>query len=304
MKKNVFVLILLLFILVSCSENGRNDGDEINIVCTIFPQYDWTRQIIGEETGNFNLSLLISSRVDLHSYSPSIADIAQIKTCDVFIYVGGASDDWVDDVLSDANADMITLNLMDILGDLIIDDEHDEHDDEHIWLSLKNADIICEAITEILAELDPENAAVYRSNYTAYAAELTELDAEFLSVVENANTQTLVFADRFPFGYLARDYGLTYYAAFSGCSAETEASFVTIISLANRLNQYNLSVIMVTESSDRSIAHTVRDNTDTGSQEILVMDSMQSVTATDVQNGVTYLSVMESNLHVLENALR
>ena len=309
------ILLLILILLCSCSVGEQEQSDKINIVCTIFPQYDWTRQIIGEENmDNFNLSLLIANRVDLHSYSPSVQDIARIKTSDVFIYVGGDSDGWVNDVLRDANPNMVTLNLMEILGDLIIEYEHDEeeceedhdehHADEHIWLSLRYAEIICAAIANMLSEIDPENGLAYRNNFDLYTAELTILDAEFQAIAANANARMLVFADRFPFSYFTGDYGLTHYAAFSGCSAETEASFATIISLANRLNHYELGVVMVTESSDQSVARTVINNTNAKNQEILVLDSMQSVTLTDIQNGATYISIMRNNLQVLENALR
>ena len=324
MKRLFLILcaaVLLTVAFSGCSVNERGQDGKINVVCTIFPQYDWVREIIGEENmDNFNLSLLIDSRVDLHSYNPSVQDIANIKKSDVFIYIGGDSDNWVEAVLRDANPDIITLNLVDLLGDIIIIDEHEHdeenceedhdhsehehHADEHVWLSLRNAKIICNAIADMLTEIDPDNAQAYKENLEVYTAKLSALDADFMSVVNNANINTLVFADRFPFRYLMSDYGLNHYAAFSGCSAETEASFVTIISLANRLNQLNLGVVCVTESSDRSIARTVINNTNAKNQNILVFDSMQSVTSADIRNGVTYLSIMENNLNILKEALK
>ena len=314
--KKVILTILLILLLVGCEGNMREQGDKINIVCTIFPHYDWVRQIIGEDNmDKYNLTLLIDNRIDLHSYSPSVHDITKIKNSDVFIYIGGDSDSWVSSVLNDT--DVIAINLFELLGDMVIwdDHNHDEEDcdedheneephaDEHVWLSLKNAKFLCTEIANMLIEADPENAKAYIDNLNAYTTQLSALDNEFKAVTDTARVTSLVFADRFPFRYLTEDYGLKYYAAFSGCSAETEASFVTIISLANRVNQLGVDVVMVTESADQSIAQTVINSTDTKNQRILVLDAMQSVTSADVESGVTYLSVMRNNLEVLKDAL-
>ena len=321
MKRNILIitaLILFAGLLSGCFRREQDGG--ISIVATIFPQYDWVKQIIGEENmDRFNLTLLIDSRIDFHSFNPSVSDIATIKRSDVFIYVGGHSDNWVAGVLRDANPDMVVINMMDLLDiehllegfcDEDCDEEHDHtfgHGDfladEHIFLSLRFAQVICAAIADMLAAVDPENAQAYRDNAAAYIAKLAALDAEFQAAADSATVRTLVFADRFPFRYLMADYGLTYFAAFLGCSAETEVSFTTIISLANRLNQLNLRTVMVTETSDQSIARTVINNTRDRNQQILVMDSMKSVTAADIRNGVTYLSIMENNLAVLKQAL-
>jgi zinc transport system substrate-binding protein len=287
---------------------------------TVFPAYDWVLEIIGEEnTQRFNITLLIGSRIDMHSYNPSVSDMAAIKQSDVFAYIGGHSDQWVEAVLRDANPDMVTLNLMGQLdmGHLLegfcdeeCDEEHDHNinhggflADEHIWLSLRFAKTLCFAIANMLSEVDMAYAEAYQANARDYIAKLSALDAEYQSVADAANLRTLVFADRFPFRYLMNDYGITHYAAFQGCSAESEASFVTIISLANRINQLNLDVVMVTETSDQSIAQTVINNTNAKNQRILVLDGMKSVTEADIKNGVTYLSIMENNLLVFKEAL-
>jgi len=317
-------LLVSVVLLSGCAEQERSDslsGDaNISIVATIFPQYDWVRHIIGQENmDRFDVNLLIDQRVDLHSFSPSVSDIAAILQSDVFIYIGGHSDNWVEAVLQDASPDMVTMNLMSYLNiehllEGFCDEECDvDHDhnysggdfsaDEHIWLSLRFVQTLSAAIADMLAEVDPENAEAYRANAAAYIAQLAALDAEYQAVADAANINTLVFADRFPFRYMMSDYGITYYAAFQGCSAETEASFVTIISLANRINQYDLNVVMVTETSDQSIARTVIENTNDGNQQILVLDGMKSVTAADISAGVTYLSIMEDNLSVLREAL-
>ena len=346
--KKLSVIILVIFIILFCascigqegprqvdaqqsdsqqsdtqqSDAQQFDGPRISIVCTIFPQYDWVRQIIGEELAHrFDITFLINSGIDLHSFNPSVRDMTRIKTSDVFIHVGGHSENWVDDVLRGADPDMVTLNMMEVLIDVLgeqnllegfceddCDDDHDHnfdepHSDEHVWLSLRRSKILCEAIADMLAEIDPENAQTYRENVQAYIARLSALDAEYQAMVDAARVRTLVIADRFPFRYMMDDYDLTAYAAFQGCSAESEASFVTVISLATRLNQLGLDVVLVTESSDQSIARTVIENTETGNQRILVLDAVHSVTVAVAETGVSYLSLMEQNLAVLREAL-
>ena len=326
MKRLFLIVVVLLSIIIitgcsgdEASQTGLEEGERISIVVQIFPQYDWVRQIIGEEKlHRFDLTFLLSSGVDTHSFNPSVSDMVRIKTSDVFMYVGGHSDGWVYDVLRspDMNPDIVTMNLLDVLGDDILlqgfcdvedcDLVHDDDEflaDEHVWLSLRFAMMICDAIADMLAEIDPAYAHVYRNNADAYIARLAALDAEFLAVAESAAGNTIVVADRFPFRYLFYDYGLIHYAAFRGCSAESEASFVTVISLATRLDQLGLDVVMVTETSDQSIARTVISSTNSRDQRILVLDSMKSVSAADARNGVTYLSIMENNLKVLREAL-
>lgn len=322
-------LILLVALALGCSsrEGANQEEQRVSIVCTIFPLYDWTRQIIGEEGADrINLTFLINSGIDLHSFNPSVPDMARIKSSDAFVFIGGHSDNWVEDVLRGSNPDMHTLSILEVLieelgehdllegfCDVDCDEDHDHdfdegheehHADEHVWLSLRRARTICLAISDMLSELDPENAQAYKDNANAYIAKLSDLDANYQAAVDAANVSTLVFADRFPFRYMIDDYGLSYYAAFQGCSAESEASFVTIISLANRLNQLGLSTVLVTESSDQSIARTVIDSTDAKNQRILVLNAAHSVTVSEAGTGVTYLSIMESNLEVLKEALQ
>jgi zinc transport system substrate-binding protein len=304
---------------------------KLSIVSTIFPQYDWVRQILGDEAGFHDLTLLMDSRVDLHSYQPSISDIVKIAECDIFIHVGGDSDDWVEDVLRQAvNPDMIVVNLMEILDGALREneplegpqDDHghscsshghshgdgsdcDEHEyDEHVWLSLRNAAVISQAIGEVLASSVPDRADIYMGNLAAYTGRLSELDSEYQAVAGAAEIKTLLFADRFPFRYLMDDYGISYYAAFSGCSAETEAGFSTIIFLALKVDELGLNTVMVTESSDQSIARTVIESSSEKDRQILVLNAMQSVTRGDIQNGASYISIMESNLEVLKEALK
>ena len=245
----------------------------------------------------------------------------KVAACDVFIYVGGESDEWVEDALKEAvNPDMRVVDLLDALGDAAKEEEtvegmeaEEEEEgeeegeepeyDEHVWLSLRNAQSLVEAIADALAEADGENADLYRANAEAYAGRLGELDGRYADAVAAAELDTVLFADRFPFRYLADDYGLTYYAAFSGCSAESEASFETIAFLAGRVDALGLPAVLTIEGANHRVAETVVANTAGKDAAILVMDSMQGTTAADVAAGATYLGVMEGNLAALTQAL-
>lgn len=215
---------------------------KISVVTTIFPQYDWTRAVIGDQAENFDLTILLDDGVDLHSYQPTVDDLIRLGSCDLFIYVGGESDAWVEDALKEAvNPDMIVIDLLDAMGDAAKEEEivegmeaedeegEDEEEgleyDEHVWLSLRNASVLTQTVADAIAEIDPENAEIYKANAAAYIEQLQALDAEYQAAVDGSAVKTLLFADRFPFRYLTDDYGLDYYAAFAGCSAESEASF-------------------------------------------------------------------------------
>ena len=305
------------------TEPALKDDDRIKIVTTVFPEYDWVRAILGELAENTELTLLLDNKVDLHSFQPTADDIVKISTCDLFVYVGGESDEWVEAALKEAsNPDMVVVNLLDILGDMVKEEEiaegmqteeheheHEEGEeeayDEHVWLSLKNAKHICQTLAEQLEKIDPENAESYQSNASAYIDQLNSLDAKYQDAVQQSDKKVVLFGDRFPFRYLTDDYDLDYYAAFSGCSAETEASFETIVFLANKMDELSLNNILVIDGSDQKIADTILSNTQSGKkdQKILSMDSMQSTTLGDVEHGVTYLSVMEKNLEALKQAL-
>ncbi len=469
------------------------EDKQMKIVTTIFPEYDWVKTILGDKASNTELTLLLDNGVDLHSYQPTAEDMVKISECDMFVYVGGESDEWVEDILDTVeNEDMVVINLMDVLGDSVKDEEvvegmehehehehaeieesdikdrtlgefagewkslypmlnagdleeyvehhaeehgeeprevkeellakwkceadkisvdgdkitftyadgktetasykyagfkavkdedgditgvryqfetdsadapkyvqfndhgfepseevahfhiyygnesfdalddfganpyfvhdglnadevlemlmgghdHEEENDEHVWLSLKNADVICANIAVELGNIDTANKDLYMSNYSAYKEQLTSLDAEYKAAVDAGKNKTLLFGDRFPFRYLVDDYGLDYFAAFTGCSAESEASFETIVFLSGKVDELGLSAIMTIEGANHKIAETVRDNTTSKDQKILTMNSMQSTTSGDIANGTTYLSVMTSNLDVLKEALQ
>ena len=349
MKKIITVFtaaMLLISSMCGCSAavQADNKEDKIQIVTTIFPEYDWVMNILGDNNKNAEVTLLLDNGTDLHSFQPTASDILKISNCDMFIYVGGESDEWVEDVLKEATSkDMIAINLLEELGDKVVeeeivegmqdedgddhDEEHDHEDDhdedhdsehkahdhhheeeteydEHVWLSLRNAEILVSVISEALQKIDAANAATYKANADSYISKLDGLDKQYQEAVNGASVKTLLFGDRFPFRYLVDDYGLDYYAAFVGCSAESEASFETITFLAKKTDELSLHAVLTIEGKDHKIAETIISNTASKDQQILSLDSMQSVTASDVANGASYISIMEENLSVLKEALK
>ena len=311
---------VMSFSMISCDQGELSSKpDKIEIICTTFSEYDWAREIVGGSE-KVEITYLLDNGVDLHNYQPSAGDIMKISDCDMFVYVGGESDKWVNDALAESrNKDMQVVKLLDVLGDFAKEEEikegmeAEEEDeegedegpeyDEHVWLSLRNAEICCDAICESLCKLDSEGADTYKSNLEAYNAKLDQLDAEYVDMAENAKVKTVVFGDRFPFRYLVDDYGIDYFAAFVGCSAETEASFETIVNLANKMDELNLDTIFTIENSDASIAKSVIENSKNKDRGIETLDSIQSVTEDMVSGGVTYISIMQKNLDTLRKVL-
>lgn len=329
MKKTIIILLISAIVMGLAFANGAVETSKGNlkVIATIFPQYDWIREILGDNPAGIEVRLLLDNGVDLHNYQPSADDIVAISTCDLFVYVGGESDEWVEDVLeSSSNRNMKTVNLIDALGSLVKeeeikegmqadDHEHDhehehehEHEeeaeyDEHVWLSLRNAKVLCAAIESALETIDPANATVYRTNLDSYVGKLDLLDREYSDVVGGSSFRTLLFGDRFPFRYMVDDYGLDYYAAFIGCSAETEASFETIAFLVSKVDSLGLRNVMTIDGSDRKIARTIVENSRSKDLGILTLNSLQTVSVSDVKQGISYLGVMQENLGVLKKAL-
>ena len=305
--------VLILLSLCACGVRSA-DSNKIKVVCTVFPIYDWTREIAGDKA---EIIWLTENGTDMHSFQPSAADMVKIAECDILVYIGGESDKWVDETVKQyQNEKRALINLTSLLGDSLKEEEHtegmqEEHEqgeeeaeyDEHVWLSLKNAVIFADAIADSLADKDPENAEFYKESARNYTEKLTALDGEYQKAVSAAPTKTLLVADRFPFRYLTDDYGLSYYAAFPGCSAETEASFETVAFLSAKADELGLKYVIKTETAATKIAETVIANTKEKNKQILVLDSMQSLGSKDAKNGTTYLSVMEKNLETLKKAL-
>ena len=310
--KKIMTGVLAAFMLAGCAPKQQQNATKLKIVATTFPQYDWIREIIGKDNTNVDLQLLMKNGGDLHSYQPTAGDIANIADANLFVYVGGESDEWVDDALKEkTNKDMKVVNMMQTLGDDIdeeeegLEKESEDHDheeieyDEHVWLSLKRAQKIVKAIADELGELDSTNAKKYQENAEAYIAKLATLDKSYESTVNTVKNKTWIFADRMPFHYLAKDYGITTYAAFNGCSTETNASFNTIVSLAKYADELGIKHIMTIEGSDKKLAKAVIENTTDKNQDILTLNSLQSVSQSDIDKGLTYYGAMEENLKVL-----
>lgn len=319
----VLVLTITITTMTGCGsvknshlQSSSNEDAKYQIVCTIFPIYDWVVNIIGDND-NVNVTLLLDQGTDLHSFQPTAADIALVSSADMFIYVGGESDAWVEDAIGEAkNTNMKAISLMDVLSDSVVteevkegmqesnsESEEEEEYDEHVWLSLKNAETIVEYLGYEISDMDSDNKTTYQENAESYEIQLRELDEQYQEMVDTASLNTLIFADRFPFRYLVEDYGLDYYAAFSGCSAETEASFETIIFLAGKVDEIGTNIVLTIENSDTSIADTVIENTTNKTATTAVLNSMQSVTSGEVRTGTTYIGIMQNNLVVLKDAL-
>ena len=304
------------------SEEVQDDG-RISVVTTIFPQYDFVRQIAGE---NVELKMLLKPGEETHSYEPTPQDIIAIQNSDIFIYVGGENDAWVEDILeSMPEADMRTLKLMDCVDTVEeehvegmqeqpghsheeeeshedeTEEEHSVHEiDEHVWTSPVNASAIVDKIKGLLVQADPENRQIYEENAEAYEAELAELDAEFRDVVDNAGRSLVVFGDRFPFRYFADEYGLDYYAAFPGCASDTEPSAATMAFLINKVKEEEIPAVLKMELSNENIANAIAEATGT---EVRTFYSCHNLTAEEFEDGETYLSMMQKNVETLKEVL-
>ena len=311
----------------SAAESNSEETKKLSIVTTIFPAYDWVKQVVGDNK-NVEISFLIDKGVDLHSYQASAADIAKITDSDLFVYVGGESDDWAEDIIKE-NPNLKYINMVDSIGEAALAEElvegmqdEEEHDhegeehaheegehahedgeeeiDEHVWLSIKNAETIVSAIEAKLAEIDPDNKAEYEKNANDYLAKLDELDKEYKDTLSSIQNKTIIVGDRFPFRYLVNEYGIKYYAAFKGCDAGSEASFETVKFLANKMDELNMSDIFIIDGSKGDLAKTIVDNTKDKNAKVLVLDSMQSTKSGD---NASYLDIMKKNLEVLKEVL-
>ena len=315
MKKFVSTLAAFVMLLSCLMAPAALADDKISVVTTIFPIYDWVRQVAGDNLSNIDLTMLLDNGVDLHSYQPTAQDIMKVSNADLFIYVGGESDEWVEDVLEAApNADFRAINLVEAMGEDIkmeemvegmehAEEEDEEEADEHVWLSLHNAEKLVKVIADVLAEIDGEHADTYLNNAKEYEKKLSALDERYKETISSAAFDTLLFADRFPFRYLTDDYDLKYYAAFSGCSAESEASFDTVAFLIGKLNELALPAVIRLEDGRINIADTIIRDSATKDQRIVILHSMQQITGEDVRTGISYLSVMEDNQNALREAL-
>lgn len=334
----MFVLATALtFVACSAESNEKTPAQKkVSIVATIYPQYDWLKNVLGDRLDAVNLKLLIKNGTDLHSYKPSAQDIAAIASADMVVYVGGESDEWIEKALKATPKDgRVQVNLMEALGDRVKEEEvvegmqaeeehhhehaeeaeeheheHHEHaeeaeNDEHIWLSLKNAELLVMNLADAIAKVDTAHATEYHMNAALYIAKISALDAQYRAATDSASLKTILFGDRFPFRYLVDDYGIKYFAAFVGCSAESEASFETVAFLAGKMDSLALPAIFTIDGSNGKIARAILDASKKSKEaQVLTLNSMQSVTDAQMQSGTDYLSIMQSNLEVLKKAIK
>ena len=322
----VLLVLCALFSCFGCGSRKSEDDGRITVLCTMFPQYDWLSEIVGESE-KIELSLIIQNGTDPHSYEPTAADILAISKADMIVYLGGESDKWVSEALERSdNKDIVRVELSECEGVELHDissaseghshegHDHEHHDhaghnhgtlDEHIWLSLHNAKAACKALAEAISKLDERSAESYAENAKAYIEKLDALDEKYEKAIESvaAEERFLLFCDRFPFVYLLEDYGIEYAAAFEGCSAETDADFETVLRLIKEADEHAIEAVAVTESSDGALARTVLSSSRQGGGEIIVFNSLQSVNKGQIADGISYLSVMEENLNALKSAL-
>ena len=335
--------VALLLTVASLSSCGGSPGDSaasgststasgkdgrLKVVTTSFAAWDWTRQVLGDRADDVQVTYLLDNGVDMHSYQPDAEDIGKILDADLFIYVGGTSDSWVKDVLKSADDPPETIDLMKTLGNGVkleervqgMEEEPDEetgHEhgsedghthsdleyDEHVWMSPANAILFTNAIQEKLSSIDPEHAGEYGENAAAYTSRLDKLQRDYQDAVDGSEHRTIIVADRFPFRYLTDEFGIKYYAAFAGCSAESEASFDTVIFLAGKVRELNAPVVLRTETGTDDLPDTIIEASGQKNVKVGVLDSMQSVRSSQMENGMTYISIMRKNLKVIKEAL-
>jgi len=302
----LFLALIMLFSLCACSDSeNTSDSGKLKIVATIFPQYDFARQIAGDLA---DITMLLAPGEETHTYDPSPADIITIQNADIFIYGGGESDTWMDGVLSSIDTSGMTLiSLMDVCELLEAEAEHDhEHDhedlpyDEHVWTSPANAKKIVEAISNALCAADPDNAAVFRANRDEYMKKLTALDLKFHEVIDTASRSTLIFGDRFPLIYFAHEYGLEYHAAFPGCASNTEPSAATVAALIDEVKSAGIPIVFKIELSNGQTADSIAE---AAGARVETFYTCHTVSKDDFENGETYLSLMEKNIPLLKEAL-
>lgn len=314
-KTTLFIILLSLFVpfFTCCGALSEDikDTDKIRITCTSFAAFDWTRQITkGSEA--VEVRLLTEGGVDIHNYVPSVADAARISSSDMIIYIGSQAESFIEESAGEG-AELI--NLLSLLGENALeipksvtdDHDHDHHAhgeyDEHVWLSLKNARFFCEVICQRISAADEENAGLYKNNCETYVNELLDLENAFYEAAEEGRVRLMMFADRFPFTYLFHDCGVDFYAAFEGCSSESEATFETVAVLSELLKNSELGFVIITEGSDARLANTVIGTSGKSGVQVITMNSIQQVSKDRIAKGVTYIDIMKENLVAFKKAL-
>ena len=319
MRKRLFALLLALTLaagLCGCANRQKVEDGRLQVVCSVFPYYDFARQIGGDDV---DVTLLVAAGKETHSFEPTPLDVITLSQADVFLYNGGESEAWVDDILSAAGENIaVTLPLMPQVSALAeewaegMEGAHDEHDhethdsddieyDEHVWTSPVLAKALCRAICDALCQADPAHQEDYQARLTDYLAQLDQLDAAFREVVEAGHRRLLVFGDRFPLLYFCKEYGLDYRAAFHGCASDTEPSLATLKYLIDKVEDEKIPVVYTIELSSRKVADAIAEAT--GAKD-LTFHSCQTVSRAEFDGGATYLSLMEQNVEALREGLQ
>lgn len=312
MKRSIKIISALIVTLVASLgmiaflTHKNAEDKKFSIVTTNFPAYDFARAVAGDQA---QIKMLLKPGVDMHGYEPSPEDIIDIENCSLFIYTGGESDEWVEGILENTH-NINTLRMMDavkpVKEEIVEGMESEEEDkeeveyDEHVWTSLRNAQLIIDAIQNRLSEIYPDERASFTQNSANYKTRLADLDQKFQSIVDNSSRRTLVFGDRFPLRYFVDNYNLEYFAAFPGCSEQNEASSKTISYLVNKIKTEEIPVVLKIELTSDDIAQTIANET---GAKVLVFSAAHNISAEDFENGRTYADIMEANLAVLEEAL-
>ena len=289
----VLLIVLIAFSLSGCVNNESTDNGKIKIISTIFPQYSFAKEIAGDKA---EVSMLLPPSAESHSYEPSPKDIISVSESDLFIYVGGNSDNWIEEMLGSLDKQPELLKAFDCVE--LIGDEHGY--DEHVWTSPENARLISSAICEKLCSLSPENEQYFKNNLKEYIEKLEELDREFYDVCENSKRETLIFGDKFPFRYFAQRYGLECYSAYSDCGSEAEPSARMVAELTDRVKNENIPAVLYIEFSNQKVADSIAESAKAKAMEL---HSCHNVTKEQLENNVTYISLMKQNLNVLKEAL-
>ncbi|MBR4830430.1 MAG: zinc ABC transporter substrate-binding protein [Bacilli bacterium] len=310
MKKIITAIISLLLLITITGCNTAKKDNKLTILTSNFPSYDFARAIT-KDVPNTSVEMLLKPGTEMHNYEPTPKDIIKISKSDIFIYVGGESDEWIDDLLDNIDTKKVkVIKLMDLVntveeetveGMQTEEEEEEKEYDEHVWTSPKNAIKIVNSLKDEIIKLDKDNSNLYEMNSNIYINELNSIDSKIRIIVENSSRKELIFADRFPFRYLADEYDLKYYAAFPGCSSETEASAKTISFLINKVKEDNIPVILTIEFSNKKIANTISKET---GAKILELNSAHNISEEDFNNGKTYVDIMNDNIDVLKEALQ
>ena len=301
------MLVFSCLIFVSC-EKEQNDDGRLSIVATNFALYDFAKNVCGDEA---DVIMLLPTGTDAHNFEATLGDIDKIESSDLFIHTGGESEDWVDDIFASFDSIGVTVNSIcasdavetyteEITDGMQTDGEEEQGIDEHVWTSIPNAVKIIEKIRDELSALSPESAEIFSDNAEGYINELEAIDAEIETCVNTAKRRTVIFADRFPFRYFTERYSLEYYAAFSGCTSNTEPTLATLNFLIEKVREENIPAVLTIELSDKKCAETVAKETGC---DILQLNSAHNVTEEEFESGITYADLMRENLEVLKIVL-